>query len=162
MVSCSRCETSTSLEHLLIDGYRGWSRGNSLNDPRYWEHSWNLYAVALGSERGRLAMDALSSFVKTLETCATCPLKTNPLGSHGVCRDEVLLIGLISGFQHEDETVTTLCLSELTCAARCEEVSLAAEALAVTFKTIGKQLKPIPPLTIMAVLSEGVSDYVMQ
>lgn len=162
MISRKENDTSNSIEHLLVDGYRGWSRGNTLNDPRYWERSWSLYTLALGEKNGRLAMDALSRFVQTMDKCSTCPLKTNPLGSTGVCRDEILMLALISGLQHDDETVVALCLNEISCPSRCNEISFAAEALATTFNNIGKRLRPIPLLTIMAILSEGISDYVVQ
>jgi len=158
-----KCEmkAGASTEHLLIDGYRAWSKGNSLQDARYWEHGWNLFAVALGEKDARLAMDALSGFVRILDKCAGCPLKTNILGSSGISRDEVLMLGLIAGLQHEDETSIMLCLNELSCPSRCSDVLTAAEILAVTFKSMDKKLRPIPALTLMAVMSEGISDYVV-
>jgi hypothetical protein len=151
---------NASAETLILEGYRGWSIGLTRQEPAFFAESWNLFAVALGSKNGRLALDALSRFVKTLQKCATCPLKTNPLGCSRLCLQEVLLLGLISGLQNDEQTTIMICLSELSCPAKCEEVLVAAEVLAATFKLSGKPLKTIPAQTIKEILLEDVTSYV--
>ena len=145
-------------EYLVLEGYRHWSSGIITGNHLHWQNAWNLYAVKLGTEEGRLALNALTKFAKTLGLCATCPLKTSPIGCNHLCRDEVLILGLLSGLQHGEDTTVTLCLDGLTCPSRCEEVLIAAEALATTFRSLGKLLLPVPARTIKAILTENLSS----
>ncbi len=149
-------------EYLVLEGYRHWSSGVITGNYSHWESAWNLFAVKLGVEEGRLALNALTKFTKTLGLCATCPLKTSPIGCNSLCRDEVLILGLLSGIQHGEETTVTLCLDGLTCPSRCEEVLIAAETLATTFRSLGKLLMPVPARTIKAILTENLSSPTLQ
>ncbi|MEM9279536.1 MAG: hypothetical protein AAGA76_13260 [Pseudomonadota bacterium] len=144
-------------EHLVLEGYRLWSSGIITGDYSNWDSAWNLFAVKLGVKEGRLALNALTRFTKTLGLCAACPLKTSPVGCYSLCRDEVLILGLLSGIQHDDETVITLCLDALACPKRCEEVLLAAEFFATIMRTLNKLLLPVPANTIKAILTENIS-----
>jgi len=149
-------------EKLVLEGYRRWSSGIITGDYSHWENVWNMYAVSLGAQEGRLALDALTQFTKTLGLCAICPLKTSPVGCHHLCRDEVFILGLLSGIQHEDETTITLCLDGLTCPSRCDEVLTAAEILATTLRALDKVLLPVPAHTIKAILAENLSSPTLQ
>ena len=160
MQSIDQAMANASSEYLILEGYRGWSRGITRQNPGYFSESWNLYAVALGTKKGRLALDALSGFVRTLDKCANCPLKSNPIGCSRLCLDEVMLLGLISGLQNDEHTTIQICLSELSCPAKCDEVLVAAEILASTFKLCGKRLKPIPAQSIKSILLDDVTNYV--
>lgn len=150
-------------EHLVLEGYRHWTTGIICGEPAvYWKKTWNLYAEKLGASEGRLALSALSRFVRTLGHCAGCPLKTSPVGCQYLCRDEVMILGLLSGLQHNEETTIALCLDGLVCPKRCEEVLLAAEILATTLRTLGKTLLPVPSGTIKAILTDSVSTHTLQ
>ena len=149
-------------EHLVLEGYRQWSSGIITGDYSHWERVWNMFAAKLGAKQGRLALDALTQFTKTLGLCAVCPLKTSPIGCHHLCRDEVFILGLLSGIQHDDETAITLCLDGLTCPSRCIEVLIAAEILATTLQTLDKVLLPVPAHTIKAILTENLSSPTLQ
>ena len=149
-------------EQLVLEGYRQWSSGIITGDYSHWEQTWNMYAKKLGTKDGRLALDALTQFTKTLGLCAICPLKTSPIGCHHLCRDEVFILGLLSGIQHDDEIAITLCLDGLTCTSRCEEVLTAAEILATTLRALDKVLLPVPAHTIKAILTENLSSPTLQ
>ena len=149
-------------EHLILEGYRRWSSGIITGDYTHWQDVWNMYAVSLGAREGRIALDALVRFTKTLGLCAACPLKTSPVGCYSLCRDEVLILGLVSGIQHDEKTAITLCLDGLTCPTRCGEVLDAAEILAVTLRAMDKTLLPIPARTIKAILTENISTDTLQ
>ncbi|MEM9332035.1 MAG: hypothetical protein AAGA53_11960 [Pseudomonadota bacterium] len=149
-------------EHLVLEGYRYWSCGIITGDYSHWERAWNMYSVILGTKEGKLALDALTKFTKTLLLCASCPLKTSPIGCQNLCRDEVMILGLLSGIQHDEKTTITLCLDSLSCPNRCEEVLFAAEVLATTFHSIGKILLPVPSGTIKAIMAEELSTDTLQ
>ncbi len=145
-------------ERLLLEGYRHWSCGIISGNFTHWEEAWNLYAVKLGVREGRLALDALTKFTKTLGLCALCPLRTSPVGCAHLCRDEVMILGLLSGIQHDEQTTIALCLDGLVCPSRSEEVLVAAQVLATTFRSLDKILLPVPSTTIKAILAEELSS----
>lgn len=145
-------------EELVLEGYRIWNMGILTGDISYCEDSWNMFAVAFGVKKGRLVLDALLNFIKTLKRCAGCPLKTNPIGCAAASRDEVLILGLISAIQFDDQTTMILCLDELACPSRCIEIMQAAEILATTFKCMGKALRPVPAETIRSVITDKMSN----
>ena len=149
-------------EHLVLEGYRLWSKGIIKGDISCLNDTWNMFAIQLGSQSGRLALDALSNFIKTLGLCAICPLQSSPAGCDFICRHEVLILGLLAGIQHDDETAIMLCLNELSCTSRCSEVLTSAEILAVTMRSLEKMLRPIPTKTIRAILTDGVSTQTLQ
>jgi len=153
---------SLPCEHLVLEGYRSWSTGIRTGNYDYWANAWNLFAVKLGTKEGRLALNALTQFTKTLGLCAACPLKTNPIGSHSLCIDEVMILGLISGIQHCDETTISLCLDGLSCPTRCDEVLNSAEILATTLHSLEKTLFPVPANTIKAIITENLSSQTLQ
>lgn len=149
-------------EFLVLEGYRQWSAGIITGNHAHWENAWNMFAVRLGAKEGRLALDALTAFTKTLGLCAVCPLKTSPVGYNSLCRDEVFILGLIAGIQHDDKTTITLCLDGLTCPSRCDEVLSAAEILATTLRVMDKSLLPVPAQTIKAILTDTISSTTLQ
>ena len=140
-------------EQLVLEGYRFWSSGIITGDERFLQRAWDLFSRNLGMAEGQLALDALTKFTRTLGLCATCPLKTNHIGCPHLCRDEVLILGLLAGIQHNCETTIILCLDELSCPSRCQEVIEAAEIFATTLKTLGRTLVPVPAGAIKSILS---------
>lgn len=149
-------------EYLVLEGYRSWSKGIIKGDISCLNDTLNMFASQLGSRSGRLALDALSSFIKTLGLCSTCPLQSSPTGCDFVCRHEILILGLLAGIQHDDETAIMLCLNELSCTNRSAEVLTSAEILAVTLRNLDRALRPIPTKTIRAILTDGVSTQTLQ
>lgn len=140
-------------ERLVLDGYRYWTLGFMAGEMASWQEAWELYSKKLGAQNGRAALDALSNFVKTLGACSVCPLRMFKQGSPHICRDETLVLGLISAIQNGDKAAIDLCLTHLSCATRCEEVSVAAANFALTLKALDAVLAPIP----LQVLENAVS-----
>lgn len=140
-------------ERLVLDGYRYWTFGFMAGEMESWQDAWCLYSKTLGAKNGRAALEALSNFVKTLGACAACPLRIFKQGSPHICRDETLVLGLVSAIQNGDKAAIELCLSHLSCATRCEEVSVAAANFALILKALDTVLAPIPlPVIENAVL----------
>lgn len=131
-------------ERLVLDGYRYWTFGFIAGEMEPWQDAWGLYSKTLGVKNGRAALDALSKFIQTLGACSTCPLRMFKQGSPHICKDETLVLGLVSAIQNGDKTAIELCLSHLTCETRCEEVSIAAANFALILKALDTVLAPIP------------------
>ena len=142
-------------ERLVLEGYRHWTCGFATGDGMSWRSATELYEDILGGHGSATAVQALSDFVSTLGRCATCPLKTFASGSSHICRDEVLVMGLIAGIQNDDEEATALCLSELSCETRCDEVALAAGAFALVLRGLDKHLIPIPASVLHDILARS-------
>ncbi len=140
----SGCYFARPAERLVLEGCRLWSAGSYTGRDSFRESARLLYEELLDLPRGRLALAELSAFVAVLGRCASCPLKGFAPGVHHVTRDEVLLLGLLAGIQHGDDPVVSACLDKLACANRCEEVAMAAASFAITLRSFGQRLAPIP------------------
>lgn len=142
-------------ERLVLEGYRHWTFGAATGSREAWQRAAGLYRDIIGEQRSAAAVHALSDFVSTLGRCASCPLKTFESGSHHVCRDEVLVMGLIAGIQNHDRAAAELCLTELSCAARCDEVAMAAGSFALVLRGLDKTLLPIPAHVVRDILARS-------
>ncbi|MCI5078548.1 hypothetical protein [Oricola sp.] len=142
-------------ERLVLEGYRNWSYGVATADEAAWQRAIDLYSGLLGTRASAAAVQALSEFVGALGRCASCPLKTFETGSRHICRDEVLVMGLIAGIQNQDDEVVGLCLTELSCATRCDEVALAAGSFALVLRGLDKTLLPIPAPVVRDILERS-------
>lgn len=142
-------------ERLVLEGYRHWSCGAAMADRGAWERACELYHGILGDRGATTAVQALSEFVSTLGRCATCPLKTFESGSRHICRDEVLVMGLIAGIQNRDDEAAELCLTQLSCETRCDEVALAAGSFALVLRGLDKMLLPIPASVVRDILGRA-------
>ena len=131
-------------EKLVLDGYRHWTRGTVMGSTDSWTQAQLLYRELLGDRNGEQAIIALAQFVKTLGQCAICPLRVFNSGSHFICRDETLVMGLIAGIQNGDEPTVKLCLEKLCCSNLCDQVAMAAGNFALTLKWMDKMMLPIP------------------
>ena len=144
-------------ESLVLEGYRRWTYGMATGDRLAWQNVAEFYLGILGARGSLAAVRALSEFVSTLGRCATCPLKTFETGSRHICRDEVLVLGLIAGIQNNDDEAASLCLTELACATRCDEVAMAAGSFALVLRGLDKTLLPIPAAVVRDILERDRS-----
>lgn len=131
-------------EKLVLEGYRCWTRGYVMQSTEPWTQAQLLYRGLLGSRNGTRAIVALAGFVKTLGLCATCSLCIFDSGSRFICRDEVLVMGLIAGIQNCDEPTIEACLQRLCRPQRSGEAAMAAGGFALSLKSMGKVMRPIP------------------
>ncbi|GAB4353731.1 MAG: hypothetical protein Kow0026_11930 [Oricola sp.] len=162
MTNRFNCQTGDSAayfsrppERLVLEGYRHWAFGVATGNRAAWQRAAGLYRDIIGVPGAGAALDALSEFVSTLGRCAACPLRTFESGSHHVCRDEVLVMGLIAGIQNHDDAAAELCLTELSCATRCDEVAMAAGSFALVLRGLGKTLLPIPACVVRDILARS-------
>jgi len=141
-------------ERLVLEGYRQWSVGLETESAIPCEMAWDLYVATLGPADGQNALSELANYVKTLRNCASCPLRSFPFKSRHLCTEECLTMGLVSGLQHDIDTVE-LCLNHLTCPRRCDEVAWAASGFATTLKCLGQVMLPIPSKVIADILTRS-------
>ena len=142
-------------EVLVLEGYRGWLAGFDSGSVVPWEMTLALYEELLGGASGRHVAAELSNFVRTLRRCAACPLRSFPIGSRYVCRDECLALGLVAGLQHDDEGAALACLSAMACPALASGVAIAAASYADAMAAARHYLLPIPQGAIEDVLSRS-------
>lgn len=144
-------------EKLVLEGYRCWTRGYVMQSTEPWTEAQLLYRELLGASNGTRAIVALAGFVKTLGLCATCSLCIFNSGSRFICRDEVLVMGLIAGIQNCDEPTIEVCLERLCRPQRSGEAAMAAGGFALSLKSMGKVMKPIPAHVIQRI-ADGSQD----
>lgn len=143
-------------ERLVLEGYRRWTGGAATGDVREgWQSVVELYRDILGDRSSLVAVRTLSDFVSTLGRCATCPLRTFETGSHHICRDEVLVMGLIAGIQNHDDEAARLCLTGLACETRCDEVAMAAGSFALVLRGLNMTLLPIPAPVVRDIIKRA-------
>ncbi len=145
---CGDCPAAAYLrqqpENMVVNGYRNWIAGLMHSDSRYWEAARATHAQALGPIDGQAALDAMASLVRQLGACATCPLRFYKPGAGHLCRDECLVLGMVSGAQHGDEDLLVQSAKLLTCSDACFEVIDSASAYAAILLGHSQRLAPIP------------------
>src|SRR5690606_30415329 len=142
-------------ERLVLEGYRRWTAGFETGSIVPWEMVWGLYAEHLGLSQAKRAIPDLSVFIRTLHHCARCSLAAFPFDSQQVCREECLVLGLISGLQNQDALLSVTCLEALVTPSRCDIVADAARDFANTLADFGQTLLPIPLHAIDLALKRG-------
>jgi len=146
--NCEDCPAAAYLrqppENLVVNGYRNWIAGMAHSDSRYWDAAWASHAKVLGAIDGQIALDAMASLIRQLGACATCPLRFYKPGAGHLCRDECLVLGMVSGAQHGDEDILVQSARLLTCSDACVEVVEHASAYAAILLGHRQRLTPIP------------------
>ncbi len=133
-------------EDFVIGGYRnriGYSEIETSGCPDFQAVTGSLIsaeAVAI----------AFAGFVTALKQCAACPLSAFPAGEEQLCRDELLVLALVSALQHGDEETAVLAASTLTCTSRVHETISAAGTYALLLKVSGALLIPVSASAIRA------------
>lgn len=133
-----------SPERLVLEGYRCWTAACIEQNTQMLDRCWSLYEGSMPGASAKLAFQALGDFIETLGRCASCPLKTHLSGAKAVCRDEVLVLGLIAALQIGDDQTAELCLAPLGCPAQRLHIRHAALSFATILKGLGQKLVPIP------------------
>lgn len=141
-------------ESLTVGGYRNWLSGIANNEPRYWRQVWHAHVSTLGPTVGSHAVQSLSSLVQCLGSCAVCPLRFLPPETDSLCRDECLLLGLISAIQHGDDESLHLSASALACARQGRDILAPAGQYAISLKCAGRVLLPVS--------AEAINDIARQ
>ena len=140
-------------ERLVLEGYRHWTHGLSLGSRERVEALTTLYHSTLGPKDAGPVLAAFQDFICIAGVCARCPLRMMASGCLGLCRDEALILGIVSGLQHDDNESTALCLRAIAHPARADQVAFAAGSFAFLLRGRGLTLMPIPPGALEGVLS---------
>lgn len=155
-------DVGQSPDSLILEGYRRWCTWHVTKDDAQWEIARNRFVNFFGSREGLYVIALLSELNNKICACARCPLNRRPINCNALCLHEVLILGLISGIQHDDETAVTLCMDELVSQARFEEVYYAAQILATILQSLERTLFPVPAETIRHMLTQNVSSSTLQ
>ncbi|WP_439273110.1 hypothetical protein [Pseudochrobactrum sp. HB0163] len=140
-------------EKLVLEGYRHWTAGFETGSVIPWEMAWTIYTQELGLAKAKRAVTELSHFIRTLHFCAACRLKAFPYGSIHICREECLLMGLVSALQNGDDTTRDACLDLLATGSRVGQIRQAAQDYAQIMAELDQVLLPIPHYAIACALS---------
>jgi hypothetical protein len=140
-------------EKLVLEGYRHWTAGFETGSVIPWEMAWTIYTKELGLAKAKRAVTELSHFIRTLHFNAACRLKAFPYGSTHICREECLLLGLISALQNNDDTTRDVCIDALVCDGRVGEVLEAALDYAQAMTELNQILLPVPHYAVACLLS---------
>ncbi|PWW01966.1 hypothetical protein DFR52_102631 [Hoeflea marina] len=140
-------------ERLVLEGYRHWTHGLSQRSPDRVEALATLYDAALGPRDAGPVLSAFQDFICIAGLCARCPLRMMASGCVGLCRDEALILGIVSGLQHDDNEATAVCLRAIAHPARADQMAFSAGAYAFLLRGRGLTLMPIPTGALEGVLS---------
>lgn len=140
-------------EMLVLEGYRHWSAGFETGSVIPWEMAWTTYSQQLGLGAAKRAITELSHFIRSLHFCSLCQLKAFPFGSTHICRDECLLLALVSALQNSDDYSADSCLEAMVSPNRLSEVKTAARDYAQVMSELKQILLPIPHQAIASIIS---------
>ncbi|MEP4354791.1 MAG: hypothetical protein ABJ024_02580 [Lentilitoribacter sp.] len=151
-------------EGLTINGYRNWVAGYVTKSERHWEQCQQEFVSVLGEPNGQIAANALSNFVHSLGSCATCPLKCYAPNSGHLNSDECMLLGLIAALQHGDDEALQESINALSCLAKCSQILAPAGEYAMVMKSAGSLLLPIPAAVLAEIraknhFQEHITNY---
>lgn len=141
-------------EKLVLEGYRRWTAGFETGSIIPWEMAWGLYNEVLGWSAAKQAIGELSHFVRVLRQCALCSLRSFPFDSRHLCREECLILGLISALQNDDVRLLEICIETIACKRRCDDVTEAAGGFSEILAEFGQTLLPIPIHAIDSALNQ--------
>lgn len=134
-------------ERLVGLGFRHWTLGNSTGDISHWERTWSIYSGVCGITGGRIALDALSQWVKSVACSARRPIAVACDRPGSFCRDECLAISMIAACQHQTCPAMRACAFALIEDSGIDEVVGRAQMFADTLASLDQTLTPGAILT---------------
>lgn len=134
-------------ERLVVSGLRCTMAGYDLGDPECWNCLWDIYVAEVGAPTTRRLMGELQYWVRGVRAAADHSLTYYPMGCRHVCRDECLLLTLLSALQHENDRCAGCALGAL-CGHSDEKQILSmrepSRAFAEALLDAGEVLLPVP------------------
>lgn len=134
-------------ERLVVSGLRCTMAGYDLGDPECWNCLWDIYVAEIGSATTRRLMGELQYWIRGVRSAADHSLTYYPMGCRHVCRDECLLLSLLSALQHKDEGCTDCALRALctrTDKMQVQSIRDSSRAFASALLDAGEVLLPVP------------------
>lgn len=129
-------------ERLVGLGFRHWMLGATTGDIAHWERAWSLYSGVCGVAGGRIAVDALSQWVKSVGQSARRPITVACDRPGTFCRDECLAISMIAACQHQTCPAMRACAFALIEDSGIDAVVDHAQAFADTLSALEQTLTP--------------------
>lgn len=109
---CDSC-LARPAERLVLFGLRGWLAGYETGDIACWEAVWNEHARTLSPRLAKPVVTELSALVRSLRSEACRTVAFYPPACRMMCRDECLVLGLLTGCQIEAWTAAGAAASQL-------------------------------------------------
>lgn len=101
-------------ERLALTGYRCSMAGYEHGDPQCWDDLWTAYVQDGGLAFACASMGSLHYFVRSLRARLGQGLSYYPQSCRRLCRQECLVMTLLSAVQHDDADVVEYSLQQLT------------------------------------------------
>jgi predicted Zn-ribbon and HTH transcriptional regulator len=155
---CSARLLDRSPERLVVTGARCCLAGYQYADIDCWETAWTEYVRMLGTDDARRLVGELQCMVRVLRRDSERPLSFFPYGCCHICRDEGLLLSLVSALQDGDEATATFAARHLTArtaAAAIGDVMEATRSFARALKNTGQKLLSVPAAVVASIVSAG-------
>jgi hypothetical protein len=137
-------------EWLVGIGFRCWLAGYDTGDITCWEHGWNAYANALGTERAKRAVTELACWVRAVRASASRKIEYHTCEARGFCPDECMAISLIAASQHHRCPAMRACALALTGSDLVDPVIDAANAFADALEDAEQRLSAEAVAALMA------------
>ena len=87
-------------ERLVGLGFRYWMLGNQRGDLQHFERAWSLFSGEFGVAGGRVALDGLAGWVRSVGHASSRPIRVATPASLRLCADERLAVSMIAACQH--------------------------------------------------------------
>ena len=129
-------------ERVLGLGFRQWYSGYVDGDVGAWEQAWCTLSKSLGIENGRVALDDLSRWVRSVRDGAARDIDIFPRNCRSFCRDECVAVAMIAAAQHCRYRAMRVCAFALLGSPMIENVVSNADRLAATLRRCNIVLSP--------------------
>lgn len=131
-------------ERLVVEGFRHWLKGYDTGSIDCWELGWALFAREIGPRDARRLLAYLSCWIRELRRASDRPFMSLPYGCPCLCRDECLVLGLVSALQHGDAETVGFASRHLL-GDRSRDATIAtARDFAEALDRVHQRLLPVP------------------
>jgi hypothetical protein len=154
IIPSSKVHLARASEQLVLEGYRGWTWAVSSKCSGPWEHVCSLYAEEIPGSAHEV-LEALDAFASALGTCASGPLRMLQRGCAAICREEALVLALVSAIQISDDATIDLCLASLCRRETVPKVALAAGIYSIMLRGAGFCLQPVPASVVLDIEAQA-------
>ena len=96
------------------------------------------------TESAGLSLAGMAQLVDALGKCAGCPLKCSRPADRAICREECLLLSMLSGIQHGDDETAFVSAIGLAGPQGALDVIAAGGTFAIALKQASQILLPVP------------------
>ncbi len=143
-------------ERLVVTGYRCAMAGYEHGDAECWDTLWQHYVADGGLDFARDVMGSLQYWVRSLRQEAG-NRTYYPNSCRMVCRDECLVLALLSAKQYEDHDVAQFVLQQLVPENDSDAQTVLDESFgdfATTLERCGQKLMAVPFQVIQSIVLE--------